>query len=156
MDNALSLLKKPLPHVVTGLLAKRKELNGLIRLCQRRQKTATAELATIEAALRIVRSEIDPGPIALRPAHAAFRSETARVALHALRGATERPTTWQLTEIVMRERGLPLDDHKLCRTMQMRVRACLNHYRDDRGTLKSLRGAGGLLVWEIVRAEERP
>jgi hypothetical protein len=127
----------------------------LIRLCERRLKTATVELATIEAALKIVRSEIDPGPITLRPLHAAFRSETAKIVLHALRVATSPPTTWQLTEIVMRERGLPLNDHKLCRTMQMRVRACLNHYRGDRGTLKSSRGASGLLIWEIVSAADR-
>src|ERR1700693_5477690 len=78
MDNALSRPKKPLPHVVTALLAKRKELKTLIRLCERRLKTATVELATIEAALRIVKSEIDPGSVALRPLHAAFRSETAK------------------------------------------------------------------------------
>lgn len=155
MENALSRPKKALPHVATALLAKRNELKRLIRLCDQRLKTATAELATIDAALQIFKSEIDPGPVTIRPAHAAFRSETAKIVLHAIRVASEKLTTWELTEIVMRERGLSVDDHKLCRTMQMRVRACLNHYRDERATLRSLRGAGGLLVWEVVSAQER-
>lgn len=148
--------RKALPLVVTGLIAKHREIAGIIIDLQKQLKTATTELVHIEAALRIFKPDIDVAafnPRTVRPRHSAFRGEASKVVLQALREALEPPTMFQLTEHVMKMRGLPLDDNKLCRTMVQRTHACLKHWR-KRGWVRSLKGPDGLLVWEVSPVDQ--
>lgn len=144
-------LTKPLPHVVTGLIEKRREIAGRIEHLQSQMKQAVTDLDHIEAALRIVHPEIDLEDIAPRPVpppHAAFKGEVSRVLLEALRKTTKPLTTRELTYEVMRWRGLKTDDVKLVRLMQQRCGACLNHWR-KRGYVKSSPGPGDMLIWQV-------
>jgi hypothetical protein len=52
-------LTKPLPHVVTGLIEKRREIAGRIEHLQTEMRQAVADLDHIEAALRIVKPDLD-------------------------------------------------------------------------------------------------
>jgi hypothetical protein len=80
-----------------------------------------------------------------RMAHPAFRDEVSRIALDALRTATDPLSTTELARRVMTERGLDLNDVALGRTMERRLGACLNHWRRKRGAVRSIPGQ----VWPI-------
>lgn len=148
---------KAFPHVVTALIAKRAELAGQIENAQTEVVRLTVELDHIEASLRIFKPDLDIDGIAPRPvppAHHAFRGEVSRILLESLRAADRPLSTTELTERVMRERGLNTKDVKLKRTMGRRIGASLNHWRRVRGALESLRGPGQVLYWQIKRVED--
>jgi hypothetical protein len=71
-------LTKPLPYVVTGLIDKRREIAGRIEDLQPRMRQAVADLDHIEAAIRIIKPDLDLEaimPRAVPPPHAAFKGE---------------------------------------------------------------------------------
>ena len=75
---------KALPHVVTGLIAKRAEIVGRIENLQGQLKAAVVDLDHVEASIRIFDPEIDMEAIGARrvpPAHHAFRGEVSRIIL---------------------------------------------------------------------------
>jgi len=138
-------------HVATALIAKRRELAGVIEDLQRQLKIAVTSLDHVEASLRLFVPDIDlteHGPRPVPPPHAAFKGEVTRILLETLRTAGRPMNTRDLAEIVMRERGLPWDDLKARRTIHQRVGACLNHWK-NRSVLKSTPGPGQMLNWEI-------
>jgi hypothetical protein len=148
---------KAFPHVVTALIAKRAELAGQIENAQAEVVRLTVELDHIEASLRIFKPDLDLDGIAPRPvppAHHAFRGEVSRILLTALREADRPLSTTELTERVMRERGLNMKDVKLKRTMGRRIGASLNHWRRVRGALESLKGPGQVLYWQIKKVDD--
>jgi hypothetical protein len=143
---------KALPHVATALIAKRRELAGQIEDLQRQLKIAVTSLDHVEASLRLFVPDIDlteHGPRPVPPPHAAFKGEVTRILLDTLRTAGRPMNTRDLTEVLMRERGLPWDDLRARRTIHMRVGAALNHMK-RKGLLTASAGAGQMLNWEIV------
>ena len=147
-------LTKALPHVVTALIAKRAEIAGRIENLQGQLKQAVVDLDNVESTLRLFAPEIDMEAIGARkvpPAHHAFRGEVSRIILEALRDTTVPLSTSDLTERVMKERGLDLNDAPLRRTMGRRIGACLNHWRRVRGVVKSMPGPGQVLLWELTQ-----
>jgi hypothetical protein len=143
---------KALPHVATALIAKRRELAGVIEDLQRQLKIAVCDLDHVESCIRMFVPDIDlteHGPRPVPPPHAAFKGETTRILLETLRKAGRPMNTRDLTEVLMRERGLPWDDLKTRRTIQQRAGAALNHMK-GKGVLKATPGAGQLLNWEIA------
>lgn len=143
--------EKALPHVVTGLIQKRREIAGKIEDLQRQMKEAVVDLDHVEASIRIFKPDIDLDEIMPRPVpppHAAFKGEVTRILLEALRKTTRPLSTRELTYVVMDWRTMPRTDAKLVRLMQQRTGACLAHWR-RRGYLKSAPGPGDMLVWEI-------
>ena len=146
--------QRALPHVVTALIAKRAEIAGQIENLQGQVRRLTVDLDHIEESIRIFAPDIDVAAIAPRPVppmHHAFRGEISRILLEALRTAVGPLSTNQLTERVMRERALDLNDARLCRTMGQRVGASLNHWKRERGVIQSMPGPGQVLLWELVR-----
>lgn len=147
---------KALPHVVTALITKRRELAGKIEHLHGQVRRVTVELDHVESTLRIFAPDIDLAGIAPRPvppAHHAFRGEISRILLESLR-ASDRPlSTSELTDRVMRDRGLNMDDAKLRQTMGRRIGASLNHWKRKRGALESIRGDGQVLYWQIKRVD---
>lgn len=142
----------PLPHVVTGLIAKRAELAGRIEHLQAKVRQATVELDHIEASIRIFQPDIDLGAIGSRPVppiHHAFRGETSRFVLETIREAGRPIDTTSITERVMRERGLDRNDAALFKVMSKRVGACLRHWEKVRGAIKSMPGPGQVKLWEL-------
>lgn len=148
--HVVSVPDKALPHVVTGLIAKRAELAGVIEHLQAKVRQATVELDHVEATLRIFQPDIDLMAIGVRPvppAHHAFRGETSRIVLAAIREAGRPIDTTAITERVMQERGLDRNDAGLFRTMSKRVGACLRHWEKQRGAIRSMPGAGQVKLW---------
>ena len=112
---------KAFPHVLTALINKRREIAGQIEDLQRQMKLAVTELDNVEATIRIFKPDIDMsdfGPRPVPPPHAAFKGEMSRILIDALRASPLPLTTRQLTEIVMKERGLPIDHIPTRRIMQ--------------------------------------
>lgn len=145
---------KALPHVLTALIAKRREIAGQIEDLQRRLKLAVTELDTVESTIRIFSPDIDLseyGPRPVPPPHTAFKGELSRILIDALRASKVPMNTRQLTEIVMKDRGLPVDDLKVRRIMQQRVGSSLNNWKRVKKVLKSSPGPGDMLIWEIDR-----
>jgi hypothetical protein len=144
---------KALPHVLTGLIAKRREIAGRIEDLQRQLKLAVNDLDHIESSIRIFQPDIDLteyGPRPVPPPHAAFRGEVSRILLESLRKADMPLSTADLTRVLMAERGLPHDDLKARKTILRRVSAALINWR-HRGIVKSSPGPGQMLNWNIVR-----
>lgn len=145
---------KARPHVLTGLITKRREIAGQIEELQRRLKLAVCELDNVESTIRIFEPNIDLsefGPRPVPPPHAAFKGEISRILIDALKASGGALNTRQLTEVVMRERGIPYDDLKARRVMIRRVGAALNNWKRVKKVLKSSPGPGDTLNWEIDR-----
>ncbi len=145
---------KALPHVVTALIAKRAELAGQIEHLQGQVRQLTIALDHVEETLRLFAPEIDMAAISPRPVptmHHAFRGEVSRIVLESLRTAAGPLSTNQITQRVMRDRGLDLNDKRLCATIGRRVGSCLNHWKRVRGVIRSIPGPGQVLLWELVR-----
>lgn len=139
------------PHVITALIRKRAELAGQIEHLQGQLRQTVIALDNVEATLRVFDPAIDLGEVAPRKvptAHHAFRGEISRIVLEALRETTRPLSTLQLTERVMKERGLDTGNKVLIRTMNKRIGTCLRHWK-NRGALRSIRGAGQVHVWEL-------
>src|ERR1700729_1723516 len=97
---AMSDLTKPLPHVVTGLIAKRREIAGQIEDLQRRIKQAVVDMDHVEASIRLFNPDIDLDEILPRPVpppHHAFKGEVSRILLEAMRKTTRPLSTRDLT-----------------------------------------------------------
>jgi hypothetical protein len=60
-------------------------------------------------------------------------------------------TTTAITEAVMKGRGLDTGDVALCRLMAKRVGACLRHWENQRGAIRSMPGPGQVKMWELFR-----
>lgn len=156
MANELTIqdgTQKPLPHVVTALIAKRAELAGQIRHLQDQLRHARIALDHVDETLRLFAPEIDVSTITPRPVsstHHAFRGEVSRVILELLRTAGGPLSTVQITERVMQDRGLDPNDKRLRLTMSHRVGACLSHWKRVRGVIRSMPGPGQVLLWELA------
>ena len=151
----MSDMTKALPHVATALIEKRRELAGKIEDLQRQLKVTVTDLDHVEASLRLFVPDIDLieyGPRPVPPPHAAFKGEVTRVVLETLRKAGRPMNTRDLTEVVMRERGLPWDDLKTRRVILQRVGACLNSWKRT-GVVKPSPGPGQMLSWEVIGSE---
>src|SRR5690348_9488489 len=116
--------RKALSHVLTGLIAKRREIAGQIEDLQRRLKVAVTELDSVESTIRIFDPDIDLSPFGPRPVpppHNAFKGELSRILIDTLKASAVPLSTGKLTEVVMKERGIPLDDLRARRVMLRRV-----------------------------------
>jgi len=148
--------QKALPHVVTALIQKRGELSGRIDHLQSELRQAVVDLDNVEATLRIFVPDAEIPDLAPRnvpQANPAERGDHLRVILVALREAARPLTTNELTEAVMKARGLEIDNAKLFRTMSKRVGACLRTAKNERGILKSMPGPAQQHLWTINPAK---
>jgi hypothetical protein len=105
----------------------------------------TVALDHVEETLRLFALEFDMASISPRPvptAHHAVRGEVSRIVPESFRTAAGPLSTNQITERVMREHGLDLNDARLRVTMRRRVGSCLNHWKRVRGVIRSIPGPG--------------
>jgi hypothetical protein len=146
--------EKALPHVVTGLIAKRQEIAGQIESLQRDIRQATIDLDHVEAALRLFDPEVDLGALSPRkvaPILYDTKGDTGRVILETLRTAMRPLSTAQVCDAVMLARSLDTNDKALCRVMMRRTNANLKHWQRKRGLIRSMPGPGQQLLWEVTR-----
>lgn len=140
------------PHVVTGLIAKRAELAGKLEHHHAVVRQLMIDLDALDQALRLFKPDIELDDIKSKPMpprHAAYKGEVARIVLGTLRTAKRPCSTQELTMHVMAERGMNTADKRLAKTVEKRVGASLRHHR-VKGAIRSLKGLGDRLSWEIV------
>lgn len=143
---------KALPHVVTALIAKRGELAGRIEHLQEELRQAVVDLDNVEATLRIFAPDLeipDLAPRQVAPALPPMKGDTTRIVLNAIHAADRPPTTNELTEVVMKARGLDTENAALFRVMSKRVGACLRNLKNERGIVRSMPGPGQQNLWQI-------
>ena len=59
-------------------------------------------------------------------------------------------TSQQLAEVLMKERGMNVNDKRTTGLMVKRVGACLKHHR-NKGVLRSVKGPTGFMLWEVSK-----
>ena len=140
------------PHVVTALRSKRAEMAGLIDALQDQLREAMIQIDHVDATLRLFVPDIDLDeirPKPLPPRHHAFKGQVTRAILAMLRsdGAMDAKA---ITIRLMAERELNPLDKTLAKAMQKRIGAALRNLR-ERQLVASSQGAGGMLLWQVVR-----
>ena len=141
-------------HVVSALKDKRIKLATHIEGLQAQLRQSVTDLDHIEAALRLFDPEVDIGELGPRKVPQVLtdtRGDTGRVILDTLRTAMRPLSTNQVTEAVMKARGLDTNDKGLCRLMSKRTFANLKHWHRKRGMVRPMPGPGQEFMWELVR-----
>jgi len=144
---------KGMSHVVSALITKRAQLAGRIDHVQTELRQLVVDLDNVEATLRIFDPDLEVPNLVPRNVPAALpamKGDTGRIILNALRVAARPLTTNEVTEAVMKERGLDIDNPSLFRTMSKRVGACMRHWKNERGVIRSMPGPRQQHLWQIV------
>lgn len=139
-------------HTLHALTRKYGEIAGRIGLAREAVQQLTADLAHIEATIRIFDPTIDIGRI--RAKHIPVREpaaqgEVTNILLDVLRESTEPLTPRELTEHLMEKRGLDIEDRDLFTIILKRVRACLRSQRNQ-GVLRPVGMDGPAQLWEVA------
>jgi hypothetical protein len=139
-------------HVLSGLIAKRAEIAGQIERLQLEIRQLVVALDHVDASIRLFDPDADLEDIKSRlpPRHMAFKGEVSRILLNTLRKATKPMPVSELALVVLRERGLSLDDKPFLVVLKRRVDACLRTLR-KKGLVNMTRPPGSLGLWEIAR-----
>jgi len=139
-------------HVVSGLIRKRGEMAGQIEAAQNTVRELMANLAHIDATLRLFQPNINLSGVKVRvvPGHAAaLYGEMTRNIMDVLRGAVEPQSVRQITAAIVAKRGLAADDGDLIEALRKRVGSALRTCK-ARGTATSAHGEGLQLVWQVA------
>ena len=136
------------------VIDKRREIAGRTESQQAQMRQAVADLDHVEAALRIMKPDLDLEEVMPRPVpppHAPFKGEVSRIVLDCLRQTARPLSTREITTKLMQARGLNVDDRKVFKIIQIRTTACLGNWK-RRGYLKTSPGTGikGAMLWEIA------
>jgi hypothetical protein len=141
------------PHVISSLRSKRAEISGHIHDLDRRVATMRANLANIDAAIRLLSPGTDPDAIppkrTYRRTKYFARNEIARLALGIVREAPGPLAAKEIALMMMRAKGLPLGDDALCATVTDMLLVALRSLA-KRGTI-SKTGVSRNAQWEIAK-----
>jgi hypothetical protein len=139
-------------HVLSGLIAKRKEIAGRIEYLQIEIRQLVVALDHVDASIRLFDPDVDLEDVKSRlpPRHMAFKGEVSRILLNTLRKAPKAMPVSELALVVLSERGLSADDKPFLIVLKRRVDACLRSLR-KKGLVRSQRPIGSLHLWEIIR-----
>jgi hypothetical protein len=139
-------------HVVAGLIAKRRELGGIIAELERQLAQIRADLTHIDGVLRVLASDLDPEAIKpkrlYRRTRYFARHELSQLCLAALRTATVPSTVDELAEQVMTEKGFDLTDAILRASIRHQLGAIMK--RLHRGGTVAIVGAGRAAKWRLA------
>jgi hypothetical protein len=137
-------------HVVGALRNKRAELTGI--LCQLEQQLVQqrADLAHLDAAMRLFDPEIRPNDI--RPKQPRARNvwfrpgECLRLIYDALREATQPVTTRELAERIMRVKAMPAADDRRRELVQKTLLGSLNRAKKTIARVET----AGVVSWRLI------
>ncbi|MGI4801437.1 MAG: hypothetical protein ACRYG8_46910 [Janthinobacterium lividum] len=138
--------------VLTGLIRRRAELDGeRIRLCNRVAEIAL-DLSRLDAAIGVFDREMNANtirPMRVRAPNVVGFGHWSRTALDVLRGAGQSLPTKEVVARVMERVGADQESGPVRRMVAKRVRHALQHQR-VKGLVRSDRGPGQVVVWEVV------
>lgn len=136
-----------------GLLRKRAELCGVVEGLRVQLGAQLDALNHIDATIRVFKPDIDLVDLPERlapPANAAFRGEVQRFLLDKLRKADRPMTTFDMTEAVMRSRGLDPADRVLFQLIAKRTGHSLSKLRRQGKATSYRAGKSALLEWKVA------
>ena len=138
------------PHVISALSNKRAELAGIVRQLQQQLELQQANLAHLDATMRLFDPDIRPNQI--RPKQQRARStwfrpgECLRLIYDALREAAQPMTTHQLAERIIRVKALPIADDRQRALVQKIILGSLNRAKE---TIVRIETAG-VVSWRLA------
>ena len=131
------------PHVIGALRNKRAELAGMLRQLEQQLGQQRANLAHVDATMRLFDPDIRPKdirPKQPRERNAWFRpGECLRLIYDELRDAVQPMTTRELAERIMRVKAMPMADDRQRELVQKTILGSLNRARE---TIARVEAAG--------------
>ena len=138
------------PHVISALSNKRAELAGIVSQLERQLAQQQANLAHLDATMRLFNPNIQPHRI--RPKQPRARSvwfrpgECLRLIYDALREAAQPMTTHQLAERIIRVKALPIADDRQRALVQKTILGSLNRAKETIVRVE----AAGVVSWRLA------
>jgi hypothetical protein len=138
------------PHVVGALRNKRAELAGTLRQLEQQLTQHKANLAHLDATMRLFDPNVRPkeiSPRQRRVRNAWFRQgECLRLIYDELREATQPVTTRELAERIMRVKAMPATDDHRRELLQKTLLGSLNRATE---TIERVETAGAV-SWRLI------
>ena len=138
------------PHVINALSNKRAELAGIVSQLERQLAQQQANLAHLDATMRLFDANIRPDKIHPKQRRARsiwFRpGECLRRIYDALREAAHPMTTHQLAERIIRVKALPMADDRQRELVQKTILGSLNRAKETIVRIE----AGGIVRWRLA------
>jgi hypothetical protein len=137
-------------HIIGALSNKRAELAGIVRQLEQQLVAQRANLAHLDATMRLFDPEIQPKdihPKQQRARNVWFRpSECLRLIYDELREATQPLTTRELAERIMRRKAMPEADHQHRELVQKTLLGSLNRAKQTIARIKT----AGVVRWQLI------
>ena len=130
-------------HVIGALRNKRAELAGMLRQLEQQLAQQRANLAHVDATMRLFDPDIRPKDI--RPKQPRARN-ALRLIYDDLREATQPVTTRELAEQIMRVKAIPAADNDRRERVQKTLLATLNRAKQ---TIERVEIAG-VVCWRLI------
>src|ERR1700688_4254572 len=138
------------PHVIGALRNKRAELAGTLRQLEQQLARQRADLAHLDATMRLFDPNIRPKDIRPRQrrTHNAWfrRGECLRLIYDELREAAEPVTTRELAERIMRVKAIPVADAHRRELVQKTLLASLNRPKETIAQIET----AGVVSWRLI------
>jgi hypothetical protein len=138
------------PHVIGALRNKRAELAGMLRQLEKQLVQQRANLAHVDATMRLFDPDIRPmdiRPKQPRTRNAWFRpGECLRLIYNELREATQPVTTRELAERIMRVKAIPVADDQRRERVQKTLLASLNRAKEAIARVE----IAGVVRWRLI------
>ena len=138
------------PHVIGALRNKRAELAGTLRQLEQQLVQQRANLAHLDATMRLFDPDIRPKdirPKQSRARNAWFRpGECLRLIYDELREATQPVTTRELAERIMRVKAIPAADNHRRERVQKTLLASLNRAKQTIARVET----AGVVSWRLI------
>ena len=138
------------PHVISALSSKRAELAGIVSQLERQLGQQKANLAHLDATMRLFDPDIRPNTI--RPKQQRARSawfrpgECLRLIYDELRDAVQPMTTRELAERIMRLKAMPMVDDRQRELVQKTILGSLNRAKETIARVET----AGLVRWRLI------
>jgi hypothetical protein len=155
MDRLLAPERSMTDHVVSGLMAKRAELAGIIDQLQRQLDQHRADLTHIDGVLRVLASDLNPETIRPRRVYRRnryfARNELSRLCLGVLRiGAGEMLSADDIAGRVIAAKGFDSGDAILRAAIREQVGSIVKRLHRERAVENV--GAGRASKWKLAGA----
>ena len=137
-------------HIIGALSNKRAELAGMVRQLEQQLVAQRANLAHLDATMRLFDPEIQPKdsrPKQPRTRNAWFRpGECLRLIYDVLREATQPMTTRELAERIMRLKAMPASDDQRRELVQKTLLGSLNRAKQTIARVET----AGVVRWQLI------
>lgn len=137
------------PHVISALRNKRSELGGVVSQLERRLAQHRADLAHLDATMRLFDPDIRPEEVRSKQQRARsawFRpGECLRLIYDELRDAPQPVTTRELAERVMRAKAVPIADDRRRALIQKTILGSLNRAKEAIARIET----AGVVSWQL-------